>query len=101
MKKVISYLADLSKIKPFPIKPECSSNKIWEKAQKLQIHIYDIVNKQVAFPNKLFFSEKNEKITKIMIENHLKSNQYASSWENYINRRKLWIFNNFKKVKLN
>ena len=96
MKKLINYLS--TNIKEFPKSPECEIPIIWEKAQRLQEHIYKLSNNEFIFPNSNYFGQQIDFIDKKMIELHLYSNKYAKNFEDYKKRRIFWMYNFKDKV---
>ena len=96
MKSIINYLS-INK-KENQKYPKCDIPDVWESAQRLQEHIYEIGNAQYTFPNALFFKQNHDLISKNLIELHLFANIYSKNLEDYENRRIFWIFDNNKKV---
>lgn len=79
----------------------CSCLEVWIKAQTLsENHTISLGNQQYAFPNKRFFAQKFEEITRQLIEYHLYAEKYCKTIQEYMKRRALWIYNHRTKVYL-
>jgi len=91
---ILSVVKELSRLRSrvFNPTPEYKDKVIWSKAQKLQEHIYSAGKNIYVFVNRHYFEEVNGKITKPLIEKHLKSFINSKSFSEFIKRRIFYIY---------
>ena len=98
MKNIIFYISNNQNIEE---KEElCPSGEVWAKAQSLAEHYtFSLVgNPNYSFPNKRFFNQNYQEVSKELLQGHLKSNREVKTLKEYMNKRCLWIYNSKNKV---